>query len=43
MPITPYAIPKEQEITMLDDQAKLLEQALEEITRRLKELKKTSE
>ncbi|KON30500.1 hypothetical protein AC480_01010 [miscellaneous Crenarchaeota group archaeon SMTZ1-55] len=42
-PITPYAIPQEQEIALLDDQAKTLEQALEEVKRRLEELKKTSE
>jgi hypothetical protein len=42
-PITPYVIPKEQEITMLEDQSKMLEQTLEEVTKRLDELKKASE
>jgi len=40
-PVTPYAtIPKEQEIAMLEDQARLLEQAIERIEKRLIELKK---
>jgi len=39
--LTPYAtIPEEQEIAMLKNQAKLLEQALEQIRKRLEELKK---
>ena len=38
-PMMPYTIPREQEINMLEDQAKMLEQALEEITKRLEELK----
>jgi len=39
--ITPYAaIPKEQEIAMLESQAKWLEQTLEQIRKRLEELKK---
>ena len=36
----PYAIPKEQEIAMLEDQAKMVEQALGEVKRRLEELRK---
>ena len=40
-PVTPYAtIPKEQEIAMLEDQARLLKQAIEQIKKRLDELKK---
>jgi len=40
-PLTPYAaIPKEQETAMLENQAKLLEEALEQIRKRLEELKK---
>ena len=40
-PITPYmAIPKEQEIAMLEDQKKLLEEVLEQIKKRLEELEK---
>jgi len=40
-PVTPYTtIPKEQEIAMLEDQARLLEQAIERIEKRLSELKK---
>ena len=40
-PITPYtAIPKEQEIAMLENQAEWLEQMLEQIRKRLEELKK---
>jgi len=39
-PITPYAIPKEQEIVALEDEAKMLEQTLEEIKKRLEELKR---
>jgi len=40
-PLTPYApIPKEQEIAMLKNQEKMIEQALEQIRKRLKELKK---
>jgi hypothetical protein len=30
-PITPYAVPKEQEIAALEDEAKMLEQTLVEI------------
>lgn len=40
--MTPYTIPKEQEVAMLEDEAKMLEQALGEIRKRLEELKKTS-
>ena len=39
----PYAISKEQEIAMLEEQAKMLEKALGEIRERLEELKKASE
>jgi hypothetical protein len=39
----PNAIPREQEIDMLRYQAKMFEKALEEITKRLEELKKTGE
>jgi hypothetical protein len=39
----PSTIPKEQEIAILEDQAKMLEQVLEEVQRRLEELKKVSE
>lgn len=40
-PITPHmAIPKEQEIAMLEDQRKLLEEILEQIKKRLEELEK---
>lgn len=39
--LTPYStIPKEQEITMLEEQVKLQEKTLEQIRKRLKELKK---
>ncbi len=39
--INPYApMTKEQEISMLQDQAKLIENSLEQIRRRLNELKK---
>ncbi|RLI39742.1 hypothetical protein DRO69_13920 [Candidatus Bathyarchaeota archaeon] len=38
-PITPYtAMPKEQEIALLESQAKWLEQTLEQIRKRLEEL-----
>jgi len=40
-PVPPYAaIPKEQEIAMLEDQRKRMEEALKQINKRLKELKK---
>lgn len=40
-PVMPYMmIPKEQEITMLEYQRKLMEEALEKINKRLEELKK---
>ena len=39
----PYAIPEEQEIATLEGQSKMLEQALENIKRRLKELKKVND
>jgi len=44
-PVAPYtwpwaAIPKEQEIAMLEDQARLLESELDGIRKRLEELKK---
>lgn len=42
-PMEPNAIPREQEIDMLRYQAKMFEKALEEITKRLEELKKTGE
>jgi hypothetical protein len=40
--IAPYAIPQEQEIALLEGQSKMLEQALEEVERRLEELKKVN-
>ena len=39
MPPTSIAIPKEQEITMLENQAKKLEQMLPQIRKRLEELR----
>jgi hypothetical protein len=41
--MTPYgvpALPREQEIAMLEDQAKFLEEQLTEIRKRIEELKK---
>jgi len=39
-PMSPYTIPKEQEISLLQDEVKMLEQTLEEVRKRLEELKK---
>jgi hypothetical protein len=40
-PVTPHAfIPKEQEIAMLEDQRKRVEEALAQVRKRLEELKK---
>jgi hypothetical protein len=42
-PMSPYTMPKDQEMTLLQDEVRLLEQTLANVNKRLEELKKKEE